>query len=182
MGNDKEVGTMYRLLIGASGLVAIAAVAVTTAIAGDGALPADEQAVRAAVARYHSFGQAERDGYVIRAGEPCVSSPAGTMGVHALNAALMADDAIDPLRPELLVYLPNGNGSLKLVAVEYFKADADQNLATNGDRPSLFGQQFQGPMPGHNPTMPIHYDLHIWVAEENPNGLFAQFNPTIACP
>jgi hypothetical protein len=30
--------------------------------------------------------------------------------------------------------------------------------------------------------MPIHYDLPIWVAEENPNGLFAQFNPTIACP
>jgi len=173
---------MYRLLIGALGLVAIAAVAVTTAIAGDGALPAEEQAVRAAVARYHSFGQAERDGYVIRAGEPCVRSPAGTMGVHAANAALMADDAIDPLRPELLVYLPNENGSLKLVAVEYWKADADQNLATNNDRPSLFGRQFEGPMPGHGPTMPIHYDLHIWVAEENPSGLFAQFNPAIACP
>ena len=173
---------MYRLLIGALGLVAIAVVAVTTAIAGDGALPADQQAVRAAVARYHSFGQAEQDGYVIRAGEPCVSSPAGTMGVHAMNPELMADNAIDPLRPELLVYLPNGNGSLKLVAVEYFKADADQNLATNDDQPTLFGQPFQGPMPGHNPTMPIHYDLHIWVAEQNPTGLFAQFNPAIACP
>jgi hypothetical protein len=173
---------MYRLLIGALGLISIATVAVGVAIAGDGPLPADEQAVRAAVARYHSFGQAERDGYVIRPGEPCVRSPAGTMGVHATNAALMADNAIDPLRPELLLYLPNDNGSLKLVAVEYWKADADQNLATNGDQPSLFGQQFQGPMPGHSPTMPVHYDLHIWVAEENPSGLFAQFNPAIACP
>jgi hypothetical protein len=28
----------------------------------------------------------------------------------------------------------------------------------------------------------IHHDLHIWFAELNPSGLFAQFNSTIACP
>ena len=77
--------------------------------------------------RYHSFEQAEQDGYAIRVGEPCVASPLGTMGVHALNAALMADDAIDPVRPEILLYVPDEQGSLKLVGVEYWKADADQN-------------------------------------------------------
>jgi hypothetical protein len=41
------------------------------------------------------------------------------MGIHATDAALMADDAIDPLRPEILVYIPNEDGSLKLVGVEY---------------------------------------------------------------
>lgn len=167
--------------VAAVGLVASLAAAVAAALAGGGQLPRELQEVRAATARYHSFEQAQRDGYTIRAGEPCVASPLGTMGVHAANAALMADDAIDPLRPELLIYLPNKDGSLKLIAVEYWKADADQNLATNDDRPSLFGQQFDGPMPGHNPTMPAHYDLHVWLWAENPSGLFAMFNPTVAC-
>ncbi len=157
-------------------------VAVTAAVAGDGPLPAQLQEVRAAVARYHSFEQAEKDGYAIRVGEPCVASSFGTMGVHAVNAALMADDAIDPMRPELLLYVPKENGNLELVGVEYWKADADRSLATAGDRPSLFGRQFDGPMPGHNPSMPVHYDLHVWVAEANPSGVFAQFNPAVSCP
>jgi hypothetical protein len=173
---------MFRTLIAALGLVAsIGVVAVTAAVAGDGSLPAELREVRAAVARYHGFEQAERDGYVIRAGEPCVSSPLGTMGIHAANAALMADDSVDPLRPELLLYVPKANGELELVGVEYWKRDADGSLATNDDRPSLFGRAFDGPMPGHNPTMPVHYDLHVWVAEENPSSVFAMFNPAVSC-
>ena len=46
-------------------------------------------------------------------------------------------------------------GRLELVGI-----DADQNLTTDGDRPSLFGRAFDVPMLGHSPTMPIHYDLH----------------------
>lgn len=169
------------LLIGL--MVAIAPVVASAALAGDGPLAPELQEVRAAVARYHSFEQAEKDGYFIRAGEPCVSSPAGAMGIHAINLALMFDDGtIDVERPEILLYAPNEQGSLKLVGVEYWKADADQNLATADDRPTLFGQAFQGPMPGHgNWGMPIHYDLHVWVAEANPSGVFAMFNPAMTC-
>jgi len=165
-----------------SGLMIIvaAAVLVAPALSGDGPLSPELRDVRAAIARYHSFEQAEKDGYTIE-GEPCVSSPGGTMGYHAANPALMADDAIDPLRPEILLYIPNQDGKLKLVAAEYWKRDADQNLGTAADRPSLFGRGFDGPMPGHNPTMPIHFDMHVWVAEENPNGPFALFNPAISC-
>lgn len=173
---------MFRTLLAALGLLtSIGAVAVAAAVAGDGPLPGELQEVRAAVAPYHSFGQAERDGYVIRAGEPCVSSPLGTMGYHAANAALMADDSVDPLRPELLLYAPKENGTLELVGVEYWKRDADGSLATDQDRPSLFGRAFDGPMPGHNPTMPVHYDLHVWVAEANPTSVFAMFNPAVSC-
>jgi hypothetical protein len=174
---------LKRLIVLLALAVAIGVGVAGIALAGDGALSPELQDVRTSVARYHSFEQAQQDGYAIRAGEPCVASPLGTMGVHALNAALMADDATDPARPEILLYLPNEDGSLKLIGVEYWKADADQNLATAGDRPSLFGQAFDGPMPGHgNWGMPIHYDLHAWVAEENPSGAFAMFNPTISCP
>jgi hypothetical protein len=162
------------------GLVATGLAAVVPAIAGDGPLSPDAQAVRAATAKYHSFAQAEADGYTV-AGEPCIASPAGAMGFHAFNPGLAATDTIDPQRPEVLLYAPKANGRLELVGVEYWKRDADQNLATDGDRPSVLGKAFDGPMPGHNPSMPIHYDLHVWVSEVNPSGLFAMFNPAVSC-
>ena len=171
---------MQRSIIVLITVLALAAATVwLPAAAGAGDDP--WQAVKAATARYHSFKQAEKHGYTVRAGEPCVASPRGTMGIHAVNPALMADPATDPLRPEILLYVPGANGKLTLVGVEYFKVDADQNLATDSDRPSLFGQPFDGPMPGHNPTMPIHYDLHVWVAEINPSGVFALGNPALSC-
>jgi len=161
-------------------LVVAATVLVAPAIGGDGPLTAELQEVRAAVARYHSFEQAKRDGYTVE-GEPCVVLPGGTMGIHAVNRHLLADGVIDPLRPDILLYVPKDNGKLELVGVEYFEVDADQNLGTSDDRPSLFGRGFDGPMPGHNPTMPIHYDLHVWVAELNPSGVFALGNPALSC-
>jgi hypothetical protein len=162
-------------------LATVSAIALAPAAAGgQSPLERNLQAARTATARYHSFAQAEKDGYTI-AGEPCVVSPAGTMGIHAVNPALMADDAINPLQPEILLYVRDKHGHLRLVGVEYFKPDADQNLATAGDQPSLFGVPFDGPMPGHNPTMPIHYDLHVWLWAENPSGVFAPFNPSLTC-
>ena len=107
--------------------------------------------------------------------------PDGAMGVHAANQGLIRAGVLDPLRPNVLLYMPRKDGSLDLIGVEYMRVDADQNLETDGDRPSLFGHAFQGPMLGHNPTMPIHYDLHVWVVDNNPSGTFAQFNPDFHC-
>jgi hypothetical protein len=135
--------------------------------------------LHSATSRYHSVEQAKRAGYS-GVGEPCVSSPLGTMGYHFTNQALMADDTLDPLRPEILIYAPK-DGALRLVAVEYWKRDADGDLATADDRPTILGQAFQGPMPGHNPSMPVHYDLHVWIHESNPAGTFALFNSSISC-
>jgi hypothetical protein len=169
-----------RNLIAIGLALALAVVAVIGAVAASASPPDELRAANAAAARYHSFTQAEKHGYTI-AGEPCVESPLGAMGVHAINPALAADPNIDPLKPEVLLYLPQANGKLELVAVEYFKVDADGNLATDDDRPSLFGRPFDGPMPGHNPTMPVHYDLHVWLYTHNPSGQFAQFNPALSC-
>ena len=156
-------------------------VALVGVVAAAASPPDELQAVKAATARYHSFEQAQAAGYTI-VGEPCVAEPGlGAMGIHAVNLALVMDPAIDPTQPEILLYLPKANGRLELVGVEYFKVDADQNLATDADRPSLFGQPFDGPMPGHNPTMPIHYDLHVWLSADNPAGMFAPFNPARSC-
>jgi hypothetical protein len=43
------------------------------------------------------------------------------------------------------------------------------------------GQSFDGPMPGHNPDMPVHYDLHVWLYKYNPAGLFAAWNSRVNC-
>lgn len=154
----------------------------------------DLQAVRAAVARYHSYDEALADGYSA-AGQPCISSPAGTMGYHAANAGILQSGVVDPLRPAFLLYVPRADASLRLVGVEYWTV-ALANTASGpapwfgasppplgfaNSAPNLFGATFNGPMAGHNPNMPWHYDLHAWVVEENPAGVFAQFNPAVSC-
>lgn len=104
------------------------------------------------------------------------------MGYHYVNPELAGDSTVDPLKPEILLYAPGDNGKPKLIGVEYFVADADQNLATDDDRPStLGGVPLDGPMPGHEEGMPVHYDLHVWLFEKNPDGMFAPFNPKVGC-
>ena len=137
--------------------------------------------VKQAAARYHDVAVAEGDGYVST--EECVFSPDGTMGIHYVNFALL-DDVIEAERPEILVYIPSGEG-LRLVAVEWLKPDADHDLTTDDDRPFLFGQPFNGPMEGHEPAQPrefFHYDLHAWVWQANPAGMFEDWNSMLSCP
>lgn len=144
--------------------------------------------VRQATAKYQDVNEAWEDGYRIAgngAEEPdpghCLEVDGlGGMGFHYVNEALVKDPSLDPLKPEVLLYAPTEAGP-RLVGVEYLAADADQDLSTTGDRPSLFGVPFDGPMPGHEPGMPVHYDLHVWTWEANPNGIFAQFNPNVRC-
>ena len=69
-----------------------------------------------------------------------------------------------------------------MAGVEWFKADADQDLSTDEDRPTLFGQPFDGPMAGHEPGMPAHFDLHVWLYEKNPTGELSAWNPRVTCP
>ena len=127
-------------------------------------------AARAATARYHRVEAAEADGYVV--GSPCVAHPdpkVGGMGIHYVHPALIGDPALDPATPEVLVYEPQKNGALRLVAVEYLKPKA-----MPGPRPTLFGQPFEdGPMDT--------YALHAWVWQNNPAGILAAFNPTVSC-
>jgi hypothetical protein len=143
---------------------------------------------KAALDKYQSVDAAKAAGYeqtgacafsVAGAGEE--SSHAGGMGIHFTNNAALADGKLIPTKPEVLVYAPAAGGGLQLVAAEYFQPDADQNVKTDNDRPTLFGRQFDGPMLGHAPGMPIHYDLHVWLWKHNPSGMFAPWNPDVSC-
>ena len=132
--------------------------------------------LKGSLARYRSPEAAVADGYL--PSTECSASPAGGMGYHYVKPSLMGP--VDPGRPPILVYVPGASG-LTLGAVEWFVPDADQDLSTTGDRPDLLGVPFDGPMPGHEPGMPVHYDLHVWLFQHNPDGLLTAFNPTVHC-
>jgi hypothetical protein len=151
---------------------------------GHSAAPAsqadDLRRARAATRRFRDVRVAREAGYAAT-GE-CAQDPKyGGMGIHYANEELLADGELDVTKPEVLVYQPMPGGRLRLGAVEYFQADADQDLATDPDRPYLFGLPFDGPMLGHEPGMPIHYDLHVWLYRHNPAGLFG-VEPSRALP
>ncbi|MEU7527247.1 hypothetical protein AB0A74_16045 [Saccharothrix sp. NPDC042600] len=167
---------MKRTAVLVAALLAVLGVCVAPA----NAVPAGAQVrmdlakVRIATVQFHDVGTALDAGYVPVGG--CVPG----MGFHYLNPAL-AGPGLDPERPELLVYAPTPSGRLRLVAVEWFAVDADGDVNTDTDRPYLFGVGFDGPMEGHEPGMPVHYDLHAWVWEHNPDGMFTAFNPRVTC-
>jgi len=159
---------------------AAAVLPVTSAAADVDAEKAALQNVRELSGRYHSLTQAEKAGFVPT--DQCVAAPGlGGMGYHYVNPARI-DTTFNVDEPEVLLYATAPNGKRRLTGVEYIVVDADQNLATTGDRPSLAGRPFDGPMPGHGPGMPVHYDLHVWAWAENPAGDFATWNPSVTCP
>ena len=141
------------------------------------------QELKAATARYHSVGQAIAAGYLPPGGQmppppaTCVTGPTGNMGYHFENHALMTDGVINLAQPEVLLYERMPNGKFKLTAVEYYM---QANQAATA--PVILGQTFLGPMPPHHPGMTVHYDRHVWLWKDNPNGLYADWNPTVSCP
>lgn len=152
--------------------------------------------VRQATVKYQDVSTAEADGYVST--EECVQEPGlGGMGVHYVNFMLTGDLAANPLMPEALLYLPTENG-FRLIGVEYFVVSLANTpegpspwfetdpmnvppLGWFNPAPTVFGQTMNGPMPGHEPGMPWHYDFHVWLWQANPDGIFEEYNPNIRC-
>lgn len=137
--------------------------------------------VRRATARFHDAAVARQAGYLDPGPGHCVEDPElGGMGIHFVNPALIADGVLDPTRPEVLLYVRNGAGRLRLVGVEYLIPAA---LWDGAGAPDLFGTRFDGPMHEHEPgTTGDHYDQHAWVWSHNPDGVLATWNRTISCP
>jgi hypothetical protein len=129
------------------------------------------KSVRTATARYHSSTQSIMNGY--QPNNHCVSAPGlGGMGYHWVNPSLV-DPVFDPLKPEVLLYATGAGGKLQLVAIEYIVINVGQPRPMFGDQPFDIGG---------TPTPVPHWSLHVWMYEENPNGMFVNFNPNISCP
>ena len=171
---------MRRIIITLAAVAVIGAIFVATALAGNDPV----QQAKKATARFNSTVQAERAGYApFPPGVPlheCIMSLVagqGGMGFHWVNGTLL-DDTLDPTKPEVLVYAPKANGGLDLVALEYVIFDADVPAGTT---PSIFGQDLTFVPDGNRYEIPAFWQRHIWLYDDNPAGLFADFNPNVSC-
>lgn len=144
---------------------------------------------RNATASYHEESNALADGFFSTV--QCVAVPGvGAMGVHYINPGRM-DLNNDVTQPEVLLYSRQSDGSMRLIGLEYVAPVISNGglwfnpntppPAIDNPAPSLFSRAFDGPMPGHEPGDPWHYDLHVWLWRDNPLGLFFPFNPKVSC-
>lgn len=126
--------------------------------------------VRDVNARFSDVSVATAEGY---APIPCVSGiEGGAMGIHYVNGKLLEDGEIDIAKPEAVMYEPQADGSMELVAVEY--------ITTKGPA-SLGGQLFNFTGSPNRYGLPPFYELHAWVWAHNPSGMFEDWNPRVSC-
>jgi hypothetical protein len=145
-------------------------------------------AVRAALEKYKDPIAAVRDGYFSTVA--CIDFPTGgsehgameykpgAMGVHFLNMGLVGPK-LDSTKPQILLYEQVGD-KLVLTGAEWFVP-----TQVSKTPPSILGHQLMGPMEGHVPVMPAelhHWDLHVWLWKDNPNGMFSPTNSAVKCP
>jgi hypothetical protein len=128
----------------------------------------DLDALRRVTEAYSDFARAQADGYTERLTD-CMSDPSGGMGYHYGKAAFI-DGTARLLEPEVLMYEPQADGSLRLVGIEYIVP-----LAAAANPPSLFGLTFH-----RNDAFQL-WVLHVWLYRDNPSGMFTDWNPTVSC-
>ena len=193
---------MKRLLSAAALAVALSVVSPAMAQSEP-----DLAAVRAAAERFRDVNVALAEGYIRDPMNLCdtaamMGRPAelGAMGIHFFRPDLLGITAppnprvagngthTDFLRPAILIYEPQPDGSLELVAVENLVFQRAWHGAGHAERPTFHGVPYDHM--ADDPATSIdeahmfepHYDRHVWVFRENPNGVFAPFNPNVRCP
>jgi hypothetical protein len=132
----------------------------------------DLATLRQVTASFHQFDKATAAGWSAKI-TGCMTDPTlGGMGFHYGNTALIDGTArVD--QPELLLYEPEKNGNLRLVAVEYIIPYTFHSRESAP--PVLFGKEFK-----QNDVFQL-WGLHAWVWENNPSGMFANWNPNVNC-
>ena len=171
-----------KTLIAASAMAIVLLATPSPANAGGDGL----SIARAATARFHQLEAADASGYKIRvqdlAGITCIDSPgAGVMGIHYANGSALGDALLDPAKPEALVYQPLPNGKLRLVAAEYIVFEGAWLMAGNTAGPRLFGQPLKLIPMGNRYGLPPFYEIHAWIWQHNPDGMFKDWNPSGTC-
>ena len=127
--------------------------------------------VRRATAALHEFAAARSAGYTEQYPAGCAQSSAGAQGFHYLNPGLV-DATVELLRPELVMYEPQRDGSLQLIGVDYV---VPFDAWTASEPPTLLGMPFM-----RNEPLGV-WALHIWAWRPNPSGMFAMWNPQASC-
>jgi hypothetical protein len=188
----------------------VLSIAAAITIAACGAAPPQSadislDGVRAATERFRDVEVALAEGYIPDPANICETAesmglPAsqGAMGVHYFRPDLLGITATEPriagtgvhtdfATPAILIYEPQADGSMELVAVENLVFMDAWTAAGNTAAPSYLGEDWDVMV--NDPSTAIdeahgfeaHYDRHVWLFRDNPNGVFAQFNPNVTC-
>ncbi len=169
------------------------------------ALAEELRAILAATEKYRDVEVALAEGYLRDPMDMCITPEIeglprqlGGMGIHFFRPDLLGITQTEPRvagvgvhqdfrEPAILVYEPQADGSLELVAVENLIFEAPWREAGNPGAPEFMGNQYYHLV--NNPVTEIdeahgfepHYELHLWLYRENPTGLVSQFNPNVTC-
>lgn len=137
------------------------------------------QTVREATAQFQDSAEAVRQHYFLKFG--CVSGPdSGAMGLHFVNGDLVGSGVIDAKHPQIVIYEPAADGTLKLIGADFLVL-ADQWNATHSGPPQLMGQLFHYFEAPNRFGLPAFYTLHVWAWKDNPNGAFVNWHPDVNC-
>jgi hypothetical protein len=182
-------------------MAAIAATLVGACALGESAEVAEAtlDAVRAATGKYADVTAALADGYARDPLDICETpyhlgrtNEAGVMGIHYLRRDLLGigEDGTrldvsrthtDFHQPAVLVYEPQEDGSLKLVALENLVSAAAWKAEGNTEPPAFGGVAFTYAPDDPGMSIAAYYDLHVWLYRENPLGMLAPYNPNASC-
>lgn len=163
--------------------------------------------IRAATAKYRDVNVALAEGYLRDPGNMCDTAEMmgkpkklGAMGIHFFRPDMLGISGppnprvdgngthTDFLKPSILIYEPQADGSLELIAVENLVFAKAWKEKSGGDTaPTFHGVAYDTMIDdpktkvdeAHN--FEPHHDRHIWLYRENPNGIFAQYNPRVSC-
>ena len=162
--------------------------------------------VRSATERFRDVKVALAEGYMRDPFNMCDSAdmmgkPAslGAMGIHYFRPDLLGiteppsprvngtGTHTDFRQPAILIYEPQKDGSMELVAVENLVFKASWRAAGHTEPPTFHGVPFDSMQ--DDPSTPIdeahmfepHFDRHVWIYRDNPAGVFTPFNPAVSC-
>lgn len=137
--------------------------------------------VRDSTARFQDASEAEKEGYHLQFG--CVSGPdSGAMGLHFVNGTLVGSGVIDARHPQIVIYEPTPDGTLKLIGADFLViAEQWDSDPSHHGPPELMGQLFHYFEAPNRFGLPAFYTLHVWAWKDNPNGAFVNWHPDVNC-
>ena len=195
-----------RLISTLAGLLFVGGSVVSAAPASPGAGEPTLEEVRKLTERFQDVNTALAEGYLRDPFDLCdtaemMGRPAadGAMGVHYFRPDLLGITAppsprvtgegvhTDFRKPSILIYEPQADGTMQLVAVENLVFADAWRAAGHAERPTFHGVPYDSMI--DDPATPAdeahmfapHFDRHVWIYRENPNGVFTPFNPAVNC-
>lgn len=148
----------------------------TAALAQPPALPEQVEISRKASAKYWDIEAAKADGYEQLF--DCTEGESGNMGQHFIHPGRAGDGKLVLEEPDVLMYEPQADGTMQLVAIEYVVFEKHWPEAAP---PRFMGQVMKRKTAvGTHPVEPF-FEVHAWHWRHNPEGFFSDWNVNVSC-